>query len=264
MNVSRKSTLNPQFVGAIDLVQSGKLSDEQREAVWDNPLMFHASEIGGLLQLEESLIYGLYGKKIEIVTLWALVSDESQSQAGLLRETWENSISTKKIELLEGISNTIVELINSPYKCKSPSTGLKKSRILHLLSLAMLYQAAMANQQNDGYSTSRHLTGAAMLFGMATGGTSNTSADTTAQISIQKMGALAKIAKDPKQAAKQQVKDCWDNWKKKSTQYKSKSAFARDMLDKFPSYKDENGRQVGLESQRVIERWCKEWESEPS
>lgn len=61
-------------------------------------------------------------------------------------------------------------------------------------------------------------------------------------------------AEDPKQAAKQQVRECWELWQKEPARYKSKSAFARDMLAKFDD----------LESQRVIERWCKEWESEPS
>ena len=57
--------------------------------------------------------------------------------------------------------------------------------------------------------------------------------------------------KDGKQAAKQQVRECWEAWRKKPEQYKSKSAFARAMLDKYEE----------LGSQRVIERWCKEWET---
>ena len=75
-----------------------------------------------------------------------------------------------------------------------------------------------------------------------------------ARVQLAKAGGHARHAADPKQAAKQQAKECWDAWQRRPTQYKSKSAFARDMLDKFES----------LESQRVIERWCKEWESEPS
>ncbi len=60
--------------------------------------------------------------------------------------------------------------------------------------------------------------------------------------------------KTPSRLPKQNVRDCWERWQKNQPKYKSKSAFARDMLDKYES----------LESQRVIERWCKEWESEPS
>ncbi|MCO5355130.1 hypothetical protein [Acidovorax kalamii] len=64
-------------------------------------------------------------------------------------------------------------------------------------------------------------------------------------------GAKARWLDDPKQVAKQNVRSCWDRWQEKPHQYKSKSAFARAMLDKYEE----------LGSQRVIERWCKEWES---
>ena len=60
-----------------------------------------------------------------------------------------------------------------------------------------------------------------------------------------------KLAADPKQAAKINVRECWDLWQNEPSRYKGKAAFARDMLDKHES----------LENQRVIERWCKEWES---
>ena len=60
-----------------------------------------------------------------------------------------------------------------------------------------------------------------------------------------------KLAADPKQKEKILVRECWDEWQKQTDRYKGKAAFARDMLNKFES----------LESQRVIERWCKEWES---
>lgn len=59
---------------------------------------------------------------------------------------------------------------------------------------------------------------------------------------------------DPKYEAKREVRGLWNLWKREPARYKSKSAFARDMLDKYAE----------LGSQRVIERWCKEWESEPS
>ena len=85
-----------------------------------------------------------------------------------------------------------------------------------------------------------------------------------ARVQLAKAGGHARHATDPKQAVKQQVRECWDDWKNGLRSYKSKSAFARDMLDKFPTQKDEKGRQTGLENQRVIERWCKKWESETS
>lgn len=69
--------------------------------------------------------------------------------------------------------------------------------------------------------------------------------------SVAIQGAFAKLAIDPKQKDKLQVRDCWDEWKKHPDRYKGKAAFARDMLDKFES----------LKSQPVVERWCREWES---
>ena len=59
---------------------------------------------------------------------------------------------------------------------------------------------------------------------------------------------------DPKYEAKLNVKDCWQNWQKNPLTYRSKSAFARDMLEKYEV----------LQNPRVIERWCKEWETAPS
>ncbi len=66
----------------------------------------------------------------------------------------------------------------------------------------------------------------------------------------QSVIAKSKHAKDPKQADKAIVRECWDDWQKQPNRYKGKSEFATDMLDKFDN----------LKSQPVIERWCREWE----
>lgn len=71
---------------------------------------------------------------------------------------------------------------------------------------------------------------------------------------VAKLGAEGKLKSDPKQAAKAEVFDCWKRWQKNQHEYKSKSAFAKAMMDKYEP----------LESQRVIERWCKNWEAELS
>jgi len=63
-------------------------------------------------------------------------------------------------------------------------------------------------------------------------------------------GAKAKLAKDPRQAAKREVKEWWIRWRANPAWYQSKSSFARAMLDKFPV----------LSSQPVIEAWCRQWE----
>ena len=67
-----------------------------------------------------------------------------------------------------------------------------------------------------------------------------------------KKGAATKLANSPKQQEKQLVRACWDAWQLRPDIYKSKASFARDMLSKYEA----------LESQRVIERWCLEWQIE--
>jgi hypothetical protein len=65
-------------------------------------------------------------------------------------------------------------------------------------------------------------------------------------------GAKAKLANDPKQVAKREVKEWWIRWRANPTWYQGKSSFARAMLDKYPD----------LSSQPVIEGWCRAWEKE--
>jgi len=67
---------------------------------------------------------------------------------------------------------------------------------------------------------------------------------------FSRRGAQAKLANDPKQKAKEEVKQCWLLWQEHPGRYKSKAAFAKDMLDKFGNI---------LESQKVIEGWCRDW-----
>jgi hypothetical protein len=67
-----------------------------------------------------------------------------------------------------------------------------------------------------------------------------------------RLKAIKMHAKDPKQADKVLVRECWDDWQKQPDRYKGKASFARDMRDKFPN----------LESQPVIEGWCRVWAKE--
>ena len=69
-----------------------------------------------------------------------------------------------------------------------------------------------------------------------------------------KNGARAKLANDPKQAAKTLVREHWDAWQRKPDNYKNKTAFAKVMMDKYES----------LDNQNVIVRWCGAWEKENS
>ena len=62
--------------------------------------------------------------------------------------------------------------------------------------------------------------------------------------------AFKRHKNDPKQTAKIFVRECWNDWQKEPNRYKSKAAFARDMREKYPN----------LESQPVLENWCRTWE----
>ncbi len=64
--------------------------------------------------------------------------------------------------------------------------------------------------------------------------------------------ALKRWLKDPKTLDKSFVKECWVKWQKNKSLYKSKSAFARDMANKCEH----------LQSEKVIEGYCREWEKE--
>lgn len=67
---------------------------------------------------------------------------------------------------------------------------------------------------------------------------------------LAQKGGRARHAKDPKQADKALVEQCWKEWQRKPNNYPSKAEFARDMLMKFGN----------LESQKKIEDWCRAWE----
>ncbi len=70
---------------------------------------------------------------------------------------------------------------------------------------------------------------------------------------IKQSAANERWAKSPKTKAKASVKEYWIKWKHNKSLYKSKSAFANDMLNKFEDT---------LESTKVIEGWCRKWEKE--
>jgi hypothetical protein len=89
----------------------------------------------------------------------------------------------------------------------------------------------------------------------------NYQAISTGNVALQKArsnlafhAAKERHARDPKQAEKKFVFECWLDWRQKPSTYKGKAAFARDMLEKCKA----------LESQKVIEDWCRGWENSRS
>lgn len=66
--------------------------------------------------------------------------------------------------------------------------------------------------------------------------------------------ARAKHEKTPQQKAKKEVHNFWLDWQQNAPdRYPSASAFARDMLDKFPD---------DLSSQMTIQKWATRWKQE--
>lgn len=144
------------------------------------------------------------------------------------------------------------ELLGRPLYGKKPSKAMMDSRI-SLLASCGLSAACFRNLEADekekailAYGKAEYFLSRCIALGGAELGSGSISTNAS-------LGAIAKLARDPKQKDKALVRDYWSAWQKEPGRYKSKSAFARDMLDKFES----------LGSQRVIERWCKDWESVP-
>ena len=73
---------------------------------------------------------------------------------------------------------------------------------------------------------------------------------TKAKAALAKMGGLARVAADPRQADKAFIFTCWQNWRKNPTNYTYKAEFAKDMISKCEH----------LKSQKKVEDWCREWE----
>lgn len=73
-----------------------------------------------------------------------------------------------------------------------------------------------------------------------------------ARRSMAASGAKNRWAKDPKTAAKQQVKQCWDMWHADPKRYRSKKEFAFDMLSKYEK----------LSNPETIQRWCRDWHAD--
>lgn len=71
----------------------------------------------------------------------------------------------------------------------------------------------------------------------------------------QREAARARVENDERQKDKQFVFQCWIAWQQNPSRYRSKSAFARDMIEKAEK----------LVSEKVITDWCRGWEKlEPS
>lgn len=64
--------------------------------------------------------------------------------------------------------------------------------------------------------------------------------------------AKTKHASSTKAGEKNIMRECWNAWRANPGRYRGKADFARDMLDKFPDWKNA----------KVIEGFCRKWEKE--
>jgi len=160
---------------------------------------------------------------------------------------------------IEKLPTPIQVAISSTFEKKAPNAKVRTCRLEFLLSYAYGVLCAVCLGRGNGTLTSAAMDflcrveynlGCAMAHGESLPW-SGPHEKFGAFDSVAMLGAYAKLAMDPKQKDKLQVRDCWDEWKKQPDRYKGKAAFARDMLGKYES----------LKSQPVVERWCREWES---
>jgi hypothetical protein len=66
------------------------------------------------------------------------------------------------------------------------------------------------------------------------------------------LGAVARLANDPKQAAMSEAKKLWRDWQTGKTTHKSGAAFARAVCNAFPI----------IENPKTVERWVTQWRKE--
>lgn len=84
------------------------------------------------------------------------------------------------------------------------------------------------------------------------------------EIEIRRKELLIRAARkrhdnDPKQEAKQFVKECWKQWKIKPVRYSSQTAFANDVLTKVAINK--NGDPI-ISFDTIVKKWIPDWTKE--
>jgi hypothetical protein len=157
----------------------------------------------------------------------------------------------QKSELPRELDSTLFEMLNLPCNGKPATKIVSRCRYKLLLSCGLSVACFKKLQEGKtieavlAYGKSEYYLGTCAATGQAEIGDGSVSA-------IAAMGARAKLANDPKQKERALVRECWEDWQQEPDRYRGKAAFARDMLSKFES----------LQSQPVIEGWCRIWERE--
>lgn len=120
------------------------------------------------------------------------------------------------------------------------------------IGCALVGESIRHRLNNDRDVAWRKICDAQMFVGLLIGSLPTDDQRAGAHIEVSRKGGLARHAKDPKQREKAFIRQCWTDWQRTPDAYKSKAAFARDMLDKCEH----------LMSTKQIEDWCREWDKE--
>lgn len=137
--------------------------------------------------------------------------------------------------------------------------GIDASRKAHLknelgeeLVLGSLYDAysALNNANENSTSFFNPLAVALIAYGCMAGELEQGAFTSKLKSAYGKQ----RLLNDEKQKSKNEVYTHWLTWQQNPTSYKTKVAFANDMLDKFEN----------LESVKVIEKWCRDWKKSQS
>lgn len=79
-----------------------------------------------------------------------------------------------------------------------------------------------------------------------------TDVDKEIRSQFAKLGAAANLKRDPRQLAKREIRECWENWQAGRELHKSQAAFARAMCLRFDV----------ITSPASVERWARCWSAE--
>lgn len=203
----------------------------------------------GVVATSKSYFCMLFGHHFALDDAATVFIENGKTNLSLVADMLTND--TKLSELPPELDPSLSEMLNRPCYGKPATKIVLRCRYELLLSCGL--SVACFKKLEEGktieailaYGKSEFYLASCAATGRAEFGDGSVSANAL-------MGALAKLAIDPKQKEKALVRECWEVWQKQTDRYKGKAAFARDMLSKFES----------LQSQPVIEGWCRIWERE--
>lgn len=191
----------------------------------------------------------LFGHHDSLVDAVSVFIDEQESATQHIADLLTND--TPQLELPAELNLVLRELLTRPCFGKPASQTMMYCRYALLMCCALSTACFRKLEEGDkkaailAYGKSEFYLAMCTATGRAEFGSGSVSENAF-------LGAQAKLAADPKQKDKGLVRECWDEWQVQPNRYKGKAAFARDMLSKFEN----------LQSQPVIEGWCRLWERE--